>query len=73
MSNFLADAEIPFAAAFEILQLFLQKLLEGFIARKEKICALVRDFIEGLPADMKRFHDFEGVMGTSEAKTGCEV
>ena len=66
-------ADISVAAAFEKLQLFLQKLLEGFIARKEEICELVRDFLEGLPADMKHFLDFEGVMETSEAKNGCEV
>ena len=36
-------ADISFAAAFEKLQLFLQKLLEGFITQKEEICAL--DFL----------------------------
>ncbi len=66
-------ADISFTAAFEKLQLFLQKLLEGFIARKEEICALVADFLESLPADIKHFLDFEGLMGTSAAKTGCEV
>ncbi len=66
-------ADISFAAAFEKLQLFLQKLLEGFIARKEEICALVTDFLEGLPADTKQFLDFEGLMGISAAKIGCEV
>lgn len=66
-------ADISFAAAFEKLQLFLQKLLEGFITRKEDICALVTDFLAGLPADMKRFLDFEGLMGTSTPEMGCEV
>ena len=66
-------ADISFAAAFEKLQLFLQKLLEGFITRKEEIRALVLDFLAGLPADMKRFLDFEGLMGTSAPKMGCEV
>ena len=66
-------ADISFAAAFEKLQLFLQKLLEGFITRKEEICALVTDFLAGLPADMKRFLDFKGLMGTSTPETGCEV
>ena len=66
-------ADISFAAAFEKLQLFLQKLLEGFITRKEEICALVLDFLAGLLADMKRFLDFEGLMGTSTPEMGCEV
>ena len=66
-------ADISFAAAFEKLQLFLQKLLEGFITRKEEICALVTDFLGGLPADMKRFLVFEGLMGTPAPKMGCEV
>ena len=66
-------ADISFAAAFEKLQLFLQKLLEGFITRKEEICALVVDFLTGLPDDMKRFLDFEGLMDTSMPEMGCEV
>ena len=66
-------ADISFAAAFETLQLFLQKLLEGFIARKEEICALVVDFLAGLPADMKRFLDFKGLIGTFSPEMGCEV
>lgn len=66
-------ADISFAAAFEKLQLFLQKLLEGFIARKEEISALVVDFLAGLPADTKRFLDFAGLMATSAPETGCEV
>ena len=66
-------AGISFAAAFEKLQLFLQKLLEGFITRKEEICTLVTNFIDGLPADIKRFLDFEGLMGTSASEMGCEV
>ena len=66
-------ADISFAAAFEKLQLFLQKLLKGFITRKEEICALVMDFLAGLPADMKRFLDFEGLLGTSAPEVGCEV
>ena len=64
-------ADISFAAAFEKLQLFLQKLLEGFITQKEEICAL--DFLTGLPDDMKRFLDFEGLMDTSMPEMGCEV
>ena len=66
-------ADISFAAAFEKLQLFLQKLLQGFITQKEEICALVTDFLAGLPADIKRFLDFKGVMGTYAPKMGCEV
>ena len=66
-------ADISVVDAYEKLQLFLQKLLEGFIARKEEISALVLDFLAGLPADMKRFLDFEGLMGTSTPEMGCEV
>lgn len=66
-------ADISVAAAFEKLQLFLQKLLEGFIARKEEICALILDFLTSLPADMRRFLDFEGVKDNSAPKMGCEV
>ena len=62
-----------YAATLEKLQLFLQKLLEGFITRKEEICALILDFLAGLPADMKRFLDFEGLLGTSTPEMGCEV
>ena len=40
---------------------------------EEEICALVTDFLAGLPADMKRFLDFEGLMGTSASEMGCEV
>ena len=47
--------------------------MEGFITRQEEICALVMDFLAGLPADMKRFLDFEGLMGTSAPEIGCEV
>ena len=68
-------ADISFAAAFEKLQLFLQKLPEGFsiITCKEEICALVMDFLQGLPADRKRFLDFEGLMSTFATKMGREV
>ena len=66
-------ADISFSAAFEKLQLFLQKLLEGFITRKKEICELVMDFLAGLPTDMKRFLDIEGLMGTSTPEMGCEV
>ena len=31
------------------------------------------DFLAGLPADMKRFLDFEGLMGTSASKMGLKV
>lgn len=35
--------------------------------------ALIVDFLAGLPADMKLFSDFEGLMGTSTPEKGCEV
>ena len=41
--------------------------------RKEEICALIMDFLAGLPAGMKRFLDFEGLLGTSTPELGCEV
>lgn len=66
-------ADISFAAAFEKLQLFLQELLKGFITRKDEICALVVDFLAALPADMKRFLDIAGLMGTYSPELGCEV
>lgn len=66
-------ADISFAAAFEKLQLFLEKMLEGFNAQKEEIHAIVAEFLESLPADMKRFLDFSGVKGIFAQKMGCEV
>ena len=66
-------SDISFAATFVKLQLLLKKLLEGFIPQKKEICALVVDFLEGLSADMKRFPDFEGSMGTSSSKMGREI
>ena len=56
-------ADISFTAAFEKLQLFLEKLLEGFNAQKEEIHAIVAEFLESLPADMKHFLDFSGLKG----------
>ena len=47
--------------------------MEGFITRQEEICALVMDFLAGLPADVKRFLDFDGLMGTPAPKMRCEV
>lgn len=66
-------ADISFSADFEKLQLFLQKLLNGFIAQKEEICALVMDFLENLLSDLKHFLGFEGLLGTPSPKMGCEV
>ena len=71
VSDELADVSV--VDAYEKLQLFLQKLLEGFIARKEEIIALVVDFLADLPADMRRFLGFEGLMGSSSPEMGCEV
>ena len=31
------------------------------------------DFLASLPAGLKRFLDFEGLMGTSTPEMGCEV
>ncbi len=57
-----------FAAAYKKLQLFLQKLLEGFIARKEGIYAQLVAFLTSLLADMQRFLNFERVIGTIAIK-----
>ena len=48
---------------FFIEALFLEKLLEGFNAQKEEIHAIVAEFLESLPADMKHFLDFSGLKG----------
>lgn len=66
-------ADISVAEAFEKLQLFLQKLLTGFIDRSEEICSLTRDFLASLSEDVKQFLGFPGVDGTFGVKTGCEV
>lgn len=65
--------DISFVEAFEKLQLFLSKLLEGFHLQKQEICALVADFIESLPADIKDFLDPSWIKGTFTPKTRCEV
>lgn len=58
--------------AFDVPQ--LQTQTQPFpVSSKEEICALVTDFLAGLRADMKHFLDFEGLMGTSAPKMGCEV
>ncbi len=48
-------ADISFAQAFEKLQLFLEKLLEGFHVPEQTILAFVTDFVSGLPADIAHF------------------
>ena len=54
----------------------VSSILKKCNAYKEQgfsVAALVMDFLAGLPADMKRFLDFEGLMGTSAPEMGCEV
>lgn len=45
-------ADISFANAFEKLQLFLQKLLEGFTASKTQIEEFAADFVASLPKEI---------------------
>ena len=66
-------ADISFVDAFEKLQLFLQKLLEGFVAQNESLRELAMDFIASLPTEVKQFLDFSGIQGISAPKMGCEV
>ena len=51
---------------------FFKKLLKGFITQKDEIYAFVVDFLAALPADMKRFLDIAGLMGTYSSELGCE-
>lgn len=48
-------ADISYAEAMEKLQLFLAKLVEGFIVSKEEISAFVTDFIAALPKEFNGF------------------
>ena len=66
-------ADISFVEAFEKLQLFLAKLLEGFNLQRQDICTLVADFIGSLPTDIKNFLAPAGKNGISAPKIGCEV
>lgn len=66
-------ADISFADAFEKLQRFLPKLLEGFVDPNDTIRGLAMDFIESLPAEVKQFLVFSGAQGISAPKMGCEV
>lgn len=66
-------ADISFSTVFEKLQLFLHKLLEGFITREEEICTLVIDFLQDLPADTMCSLDFKELLNSFPPKTGCEV
>ena len=66
-------ADISFVEAFEKLQLFLTKLLEGFNLQRQDICALVADFIGSLPNDIKDFLAPAWKNGISAPKMGCEV
>ena len=55
------------------LQLFLKKLLEGFVAQNKELCGLTMEFFASLPNDVKQLLDFSGTEGTFAPKTGCEV
>lgn len=48
-------ADISYTEAMEKLQLFLTKLMEGFIVSKEEISAFVTDFIASLPKEFDGF------------------
>lgn len=47
--------DISYAEAMEKLQLFLTKLMEGFVVSKEEISAFVTDFIAALPKEFNGF------------------
>ena len=66
-------ADISFVEAFEKLQLFLTKLLEGFNLQRQDICTLVADFIGSLPTDIKDFLAPAWKNGIPTPKMGCEV
>lgn len=66
-------ADISFVDAFEKLQLFLRKLLEGFVDQNEKLCELTMEFIKSLPTEVKQFLDFSGIQCISAPQMGCEV
>ena len=51
-------ADISYAEAMEKLQLFLTKLVEGFVVSKEEISAFVTDFIAALPKEYTDFMPF---------------
>ena len=48
-------ADISYAEAMEKLQLFLEKLVDGFVVSKEEIFAFVTDFIASLPKEFDGF------------------
>lgn len=48
-------ADISLKEAMEKLQLFLEKLVEGFNVAKEEIEAIVDDFVASLPKSLARF------------------
>ncbi len=66
-------ADISYAQAFEKLQLFLTKMLEGFNVSQKVILDFVADFVSSLPFDIAFFLPLSGCKGTSTLKTGCEV
>ncbi len=66
-------ADISFTQAFEILQLFLENLLQGFNVPKQTIFAFVADFIASLPTDLAHFMAISSCGGTFTPITGCEV
>lgn len=53
-------ADISFKEAFEKIQLFLQKLVEGFNVPKAEIEAFVKDFIAALPDGIAQFLCLQG-------------
>ena len=66
-------ADISFAEAMEILQLFLEELLQGFNALQQNICALIMEFLADLAAEISKFLDLDGLKAGFKDKTGCEV
>ena len=66
-------AEISVNAAFEKIQLFLQKLLSGINASEEEICAVFAALLAEIPACIADILAKNRVVATFEEKSVCEV
>jgi hypothetical protein len=66
-------AEISVTAAFEKIQLFLQKLLRGFNASEEEICAVFTALLAEIPACIADILAKSRVEATFDEKSVCEV
>ena len=66
-------AEISIAQAFEKIQLFLTKLMQGFNASEEDICALFASLIADVPEYIAVFLKNQPDCSTILTKSVCEV